>query len=115
VTSRLMLDEMYPMTLAGILRDRGHDVVAVVGIPELAGSPDEAVLDAATNAGCCLVTENVRDFAVLARYTSHSGLLFVNAERWPRNPGAIKRLADALGHLVATARVPGPGEVGWLS
>lgn len=110
-----MLDEMYPPALAGMLSDRGYDVVAVVAMPELAGSPDEAVLDAATSRGRCLVTENVRDFAVLARHSTHGGLLFVSAERWPRTPAAIKRLADALGQAMATGGVPGPGEVGWLS
>jgi hypothetical protein len=115
MTSRLLLDEMYPPILAGMLRDQGHDVVAVAAMPELAGSPDEAVLDAATGDVRCLVTENVRDFAVLARYMTHAGLLFVSAERWPRTPAAIKRLADALGQVVATDQVPGPGEVRWLS
>jgi hypothetical protein len=115
MTARLMLDEMYPPALAEMLRDQRHDVIAVAGLPELAGSPDEAVLDATTSDARCLVTENVRDFAVLARYTSHCGLLLVNAERWPRTPAATKRLADALGQVIATARVPGPGEVGWLS
>jgi uncharacterized protein with PIN domain len=115
MTSRLMLDEMYPPALAKMLRDRGHDVVAVAEMPGLAGSPDEAVLDAATRDGRCLVTENVRDFAVLARYTSHGGMLFVSAERWPRTPAAIKRLADALSQVMAAARVPGPSGVGWLS
>jgi hypothetical protein len=98
-----------------MLRDQGHDVVAVAGIPELAGGSDEAVLDAAANEARCLVTENVRDFAVLARYISHSGLLFVNSRRWPRHPAAIKRLAEALGRLLATDEAPGPGEVSWLS
>jgi Domain of unknown function (DUF5615) len=115
MTSRLLLDEMYPPALAAMLRDRGYDVVAVAAMPELAGSPDEAVLHAATSDGRCLVTENVHDFAVLARYTSHGGLLFVNAERWPRTPAAIKRLADALGQLMSSVRMPGPGEVRWLS
>jgi hypothetical protein len=110
-----MLDEMYPPPLASMLRERGHDVIAVAGLPELAGCPDEVVLEAATTDNRCLVTENVRDFAVLARYASHSGLLFVNAGRWPRSPAAIKRLADALSQCIATARVPGAGEVTWLS
>jgi hypothetical protein len=110
-----MLDEMYPPALAKMLCGRGHDVVAVAGMPELAGSPDEAVLDAARTDGRCLATENVRDFAVLARYTAHGGMLFVSAERWPRTPAAIKRLADALSQVMASARAPGPGEVGWLS
>jgi hypothetical protein len=110
-----MLDEMYPPALAAMLRAQGHDVIAVAGMPELAGSPDEAVLDAAISDGRCLVTENIRDFAVLARYTRHGGLLFVNAGRWPRTPAAIKRLADALDQVMATERVPGPGEVIWLA
>ncbi len=115
MTSRLMLDEMYPPSLAEMLRDQGHDVLAVAGLPDLAGSPDEAVLDAAVRDARCLVTENIRDFAILARHTSHCGLLFINAERWPRTPAAIKRLADALAQAISTARVPGPGEIRWLS
>lgn len=115
MTSRLMLDEMYPPALAAMLRECGHDVVAVAGLPELAGSPDETVLEAATSDDRCLVTENVRDFAILARYASHGGLLFVNAGRWPRSPAAIKRLADALSQCIAAARVPGVGEVTWFS
>lgn len=115
MTARLMLDEMYPPALAQTLRDRDHDVAAVAGRPELAGSPDEAVLDAATREHRCLVTENVRDFAILARYTSHGGLLFVSDKRWPRTPAAIKRLADALSQVAEMNRVPAPGEVSWLS
>jgi hypothetical protein len=115
VTARLLLDEMYPPALTALLRGHGHDVVAVAGLPALAGSPDEAVLDAAASDDRCLVTENIRDFAVLARQASHGGLLFVDARRWPRTPAAIKRLADALGQAIATGRVPGPGGVGWLS
>ena len=114
MTTRLLLDEMYPPALAAMLRAQGHDVAAVAGMPELAGSPDEAVLNAASSSGRCLVTENVRDFAVLARYTRHGGLLFVNAERWPRTPAAIKRLADAISQVIETNGVPGPGEVSWL-
>lgn len=113
--TRLMLDEMYSPSLAPMLRDQGHDVVAVAAIPELAASPDEAVLDAATSDARCLVTENVRDFAVLARHASHAGLLLVNSRRWPRHHAATKRLADALARALAAGQVPGPGEVGWLS
>jgi predicted nuclease of predicted toxin-antitoxin system len=115
MTFCLMLDEMYPPSLAEMLRGQGHDVLAVAGSPDLAGSPDEAVLDAAVRDARCLVTENVRDFAILARHTSHCGILFINAERWPRTPAAIKRLADALGEVIVRAQVPGPAEVRWLS
>jgi nitric oxide reductase activation protein len=115
MTARLLLDEMYSPALAEMLRDQGHDVVAVAGSPELAGSADEVVLEAATSQARRVVTENVRDFAVLARHMSHGGILLVNPERWPRTPAAIKRLADALGQLTATDRLPGSGEVGGLS
>jgi hypothetical protein len=115
MSARLLLDETYPPTLAALLRDRGHDVLAVAGLPELAGHADDVVLDAATRDARCLVTENVRDFAVLARLVNHGGLLFVNADRWPRTPAAIKRLADALSQAIAETQVPGPGEVGWLA
>jgi len=115
MTSRLMLDEMYPPSLAEMLRGQGHDVLAVAGSPDLAGSPDEAVLDAAVRDARCLVTENVCDFATPARHASHCGILFINAGRGPRTPAAIKHLADTLGQVMVTARVPGPGEARWLS
>ena len=101
--------------LAGLLCERGHDARAVAALPQLAGSPDEVVLEAATLEARCLVTENVRDFSVLARHVNHGGLLFVSAARWPRTPAAIKRLADALAQAVSHGGVPGPGEVNWLS
>src|SRR5260370_31588764 len=98
-----------------MLRDQGRDSLAVAAPRDLAASPDEAVLEAAVRDARCLFTESARDFAILARHTSHYGILFNNAERWPRTPAAIKRLADALGQVIVRAQVPGPGEVRWLS
>jgi hypothetical protein len=46
MSSRLLLDEMYPPALAASLRDQGHDVLAGAALPELAGRPDDMVLDA---------------------------------------------------------------------
>lgn len=115
MTARLLLDEMYPPALAEQLREHGHDVLAVAALPDLVGSADDQVLEAATGAGRCLVTENVRDFAVLTRRTAHSGVLFVAGVRWPRSPGGIKRLAEAISALIACGQLPGPGGTGWLS
>jgi Domain of unknown function (DUF5615) len=115
MTWHLLLDEMYPPALARAISDRGHDVLAVAALADLAGSPDEAVLAAASAAGRCLVTENVRDFAVLIRHVHHQGVLFVNAQRWPRTPGGIKRLAEALDQAIRAGHIPGQGEARWLT
>lgn len=60
--SRLVLDEMFSGAIAGQLRAKGHDVVAVVGDLALAGLADDQTLPHATAAGCVLVTENIKDF-----------------------------------------------------
>ena len=65
---RLLLDEMYPPVLAEKLRAQGHDVLAVTENPDLVGSDDETVLAHATAAQRCLVSENVQDFAALAKH-----------------------------------------------
>jgi Domain of unknown function (DUF5615) len=115
VTVRLLLDEMYPPALAEVLRQQGHDAVAVVAVPALVGVDDPMVLAAATTGDRCLVTENIRDFAVLVRHTSHCGVLFVHGQRWPRTRNGIHRLATALGQTVSRGRVPGPSDIGWLA
>lgn len=113
--ARLLLDEMYPPILAQLLCRQGHDVVAVVATPELVGLDDHAVLDAATTDCRCLVAENVQDFAVLARHTSHGGLLFVHGKRWPRTRSGIHRLATALERTISDKQVPGPNDISWLT
>ncbi|MGH3898352.1 MAG: DUF5615 family PIN-like protein [Pseudonocardiaceae bacterium] len=114
MTVRLLLDEMYPPALADALHDKGHDVIAVAASAELAGSDDATVLDVATGDGRCLVTENVRDFAMLVRHTSHAGVLFVHSRRWPRTKAGVPTLADALHNAISEGRVPGPGDIRWL-
>jgi hypothetical protein len=114
VTARLLLDEMYPPLLADILRDKGHDVRAVAASVELAGADDATVLDAAAADDRCLLTENVRDFAVLARYTTHAGLLFANSRRWPRTRDGIARLAAVLRDMINNGTLPGQGGTRWL-
>lgn len=113
--ARLLLDEMYPPTLADALRDKGHDVIAVAASAELVGSADVTVLNAATADGRCLVTENVRDFTVLVRHTSHAGVLFAHARRWPRTRAGLHALATGLHDTIAGRRVPGRDDVRWLS
>jgi hypothetical protein len=114
VTPRLLLDEMYPPSLADVPRDMGHDVLAVAGLPALTGSDDATVLEAATAERRCLVTENVRDFAVLVRHTRHAGVVFVSSRRWQRTPKGLSRLAAALHDALSSGRIPGQDEVHWL-
>lgn len=115
MTARLLLDEIYPPALADALRDKGHDVIAVAASVELAGSDDVTVLDAALADGRCLVTENVRDFAVLVRYTRHAGVLLVQSRRWPRTRAGLHALAGALYDALSGDRMPGPDDIRWLA
>lgn len=110
----LLLDEMYPPSLAQVLSEKGHDVVAVADSTDLVGNPDSLILQVARQQGSCLVTENVRDFAVLAQQSGHAGIMFVHGRRLPRTPSGMSKLADALHTLLAEGRLPGDGEVHWL-
>ncbi|HET9257991.1 MAG TPA: hypothetical protein VFO16_22710, partial [Pseudonocardiaceae bacterium] len=71
--------------------------------------------DAARAEQRCLVTENVRDFTVLVRHTSHAGVLLVHARRWPRTRAGLPLLADALHRTISEGRLPRPGEISWLA
>lgn len=106
---KLLLDEMYPATVAEQLRSRDHDVVSVHDptFRHLEGAPDEDVFAAAAAEGRVLVTENVPDFRrleaeALARGESTPGLVFTTNQQFPRgHPGTIGRLIRALAALLA--------------
>ena len=92
---RLLLDEMYPRRLAEQLRAEGHDVLAVVELPDLVGHQDADIVRWALQNGRVVVTENIVDYAPL-NSEDHAGLLLVNARRWPRTPNGLPRLLAAL-------------------
>jgi hypothetical protein len=92
---RLLLDEMYPRRLAEQLHADGHDVVAVVELPDLVAREDAGVARWAREDGRVVVTENVVDHAPMD-VGEHAGLLLVNARRWPRTPSGLPRLLTAL-------------------
>jgi predicted nuclease of predicted toxin-antitoxin system len=104
---KLLLDEMWPPSIAVQLRQRGHDVVAVAERPELMGQTDDAVWAAAQADGWVVVTENVVDYRPLAaedlrQGRSHCGLILTSNQRVPRHrPGTIGRLVVALDELVS--------------
>lgn len=87
---KLLLDEMYPAAIAGALRERGFDVMAVQQEDGLRELSDEAVFAAAKDLDRIVVTENVKDFApiearVRGRGEMHPGLIFTSNRSFPRH------------------------------
>lgn len=114
--SALVLDEMYPPSLAERLCSAGHDVVAATAVEVgLASRSDEDVLAWALRNNRCVVTENVSDFARLAQQAPHAGIIFVLAKRFPRTGSGLHRLGDRLSELLRDKQQPQPGEVHWLA
>jgi hypothetical protein len=108
---KLLLDEMYPHTVAEGLRSRGHDAVAVVERPELRAAADADVFAAAQREQRAVVTENVADFVPIAldhdlRGVAHYGLVLVHPRTYPRgDTRTIGRMVIALAELAT--RYPG--------
>ena len=103
---KLLLDEMHSPAVAEVLRGREVDAVAVAERDDLRGLSDADLLHAATVEGRAVVTENIKDFAVLHRHISaggekHSGLVYTHPRRFPRSaPNHVHMLADALTEFV---------------
>ena len=92
MTERLLLDEHYSATIAHALRERGHDVVAVVADPDLRGASDAEIFQWAAEHGRRIVTENIKDFRPLLMQAQASdgmtaALLLVSPRRFPRGRG----------------------------
>jgi hypothetical protein len=103
---RLLLDEMYPTSIADQLRQRGHDVSAVTERPELRSLADEAVFVVAQHERRALVTENIADFSIIAddadqRGQAHYGLVLIDPAKYPRGQQrTIGRLVTEFGKLL---------------
>jgi Domain of unknown function (DUF5615) len=102
--SQLLLDEMFSGIIAEQLRAKGHDALAVVADPALAGLADDQILAHATAVRRALVTANIKDFVPLdARYRAasqaHAGLILVSARTFPQDrtfTGAVIGTLSAL-------------------
>jgi predicted nuclease of predicted toxin-antitoxin system len=105
---RLILDEMYPATVAEHLRARGHDVVSLhdQDFRRLEGAPDVEVFEAAIAEQRVLVTENVPDFRrleadALANGAPSQPLICTTNRQFPRGEaGTVGRLGVALDALL---------------
>ena len=113
----LLLDEMYPPSLALRLRDAGHDVYAVLDRQVgLTSRPDDEILAWAARNDRCVVTENVRDFVRLhAVGQPHAGIIYVSARRFPRTRTGLVLIGDALEAVLTAKALPPRGDVIWLS
>ena len=97
----LLLDEMFSATIAGQLRAKGHDALAVVADPALVSLPDEQILARATGAGRALVTANIKDFMPLdAQYRAagqaHAGLILVSTKTFAQDRTYATAITRAL-------------------
>lgn len=115
----LLLDEMLSGDIAAQLRAKGHDVLAVVEDPALAGTPDEELLAHATATGRCLVTANVRDFASLnaawsSRGCSHQGLIYLVNRVFPNDRSFVGAVVTALDNAIPSGEVPPSGSETFL-
>jgi predicted nuclease of predicted toxin-antitoxin system len=113
---KLLLDEMISGEVAARLRDRDHDVIAVVVDQGLKGSSDSAVFAAAQEQGRAVVTYNRVDFEPIVRSLGeanrvHCGLVIINSRRFPNDQ--FTRLVDALDKLL-NGPVLQPGFTIWL-
>ncbi len=92
---RLLLDEMFSPRIAEQLRQRSHDVLALVVDPELRALADPEVYAWAGEHGRRVVTENVKDVRPLAADGHGAGVLFTSSRR-PRSRQNLGPLVDAL-------------------
>jgi predicted nuclease of predicted toxin-antitoxin system len=101
---KALLDEQLSPRIAELLRDRGHDVEAVVDRRDLAGRTDRVILEVAAVEARAVITNNVKDFRPLAaeslaRGESHPGLIPLPATR-TRTRGAVEVLANAIEQIL---------------
>lgn len=102
---RLALDHHYSPAIARRLRELHHDVVAAVERGWEA-EDDEPLLVLCAGEQRALLTNNVADFAVIARRWHaegrvRSGLVFTSDASLPRHRDTIGRYVEALAALMA--------------
>ena len=115
---KLALDHHYSPLIARVLRERGFDVVAAIEVGWEADE-DESLLVLCQGDGRCLLTNNVVDFAVIARAwqtegRSHAGLIFTSDVGWPRSRDTVGSYVDALAELMTANTAGFADRIHWL-
>lgn len=101
---KALLDEQLSPRIAELLRDRGHDIQAVVDRRDLAGRSDRVILEIAAAEERAVITNNVKDVRPLAaerlaRGESYAGLILLPSTR-TRTRGAVEMLGNAIGQIL---------------
>jgi hypothetical protein len=110
---------MFSPRIAEALRERKHNVIALVERPDMRAMPDEEVFAWAAVQRCWLLTENVKDFQpiklrALQANASTAGLLFTSSRTFPRSRQHIGPLVDALDAWLAQGPPEPPIIEDWL-
>jgi hypothetical protein len=97
---KVLVDEMYPATIAEALRAAGIEATTVANL-RLAGSTDPEMFGAAVAGGYAVLTEDVGDFAPIAAEHSiagghHNRLLVALSSRFSRRPAGLQPLVAAV-------------------
>ena len=105
---KILVDEMYPATVAGALHAAGIEAATVADL-RLGGASDPEVFSAAVAGGYTVLTENVGDYAKIAAEHSttgghHHGVLIALSSRFSRHPAGIGPLVAAI-QAVADAQI----------
>lgn len=101
---KLALDNHYSPAIAAQLRERGYDVIAVIE-RGWETEDDEHLLEQCAREQRALMSNNVADFAVLARRWAtegrpHAGLVFTSDASMPRGRSTIGRFVKAIDELL---------------
>jgi hypothetical protein len=103
---KLLLDEMLAPQIARLLRDHGHDAVAIKERAEWMAYRDDQVMEVARQEQRAIVTNNIRDYRPLAAVATlpngagHYGLVFVPSS-YRRTRADIGRIVEALEQSLA--------------
>jgi len=114
----LLLDEMFSPVIAGELRRRGFDVIAVAADPQLRSMTDKELFIWAGEKGRRIVTENVKDFRPLMireGVPRKSALLFTSSRAFPRSRRRFGPLLAALEGWLRDPTVASRGPEEWLA
>ena len=114
----LLLDEMFSPVIAEQLREKRHDVLAVVADPKLRALDDTALYEWARSNGRRVVTENAKDFRPLLwleKGETGPGILLTSSRTFPRSRRSVGLLVAALDNWFCLPDVLDRPPEDWLS